>query len=222
MNRRPPAAAVWLLRTFGAGTTTDDLLGDLSEEYAAGRSAWWFWWQVLAAIPISITNEVRAHPVLTLRAIAIGWTAMFLLNIGGSFVQEVIEVNGYPWPRVDVPMYSPTAGVTMFIPINTWILIYAPVVAFVRIVLAAYLAGWLVGRLHVRHRVSAVLAFVGLLIAQSIYASSITPPRPADIWIIVAWPPFESRRWAFLLTPLVVSLLGGLRTRHLSPPVARE
>jgi hypothetical protein len=222
MSRRPPAVAAWLLRTFGAGSAIDDLLGDLSEEYAAGRTAWWFWWQVLAAIAISLIKEIRMHPVLTARAIGVGWLAMFLLNLGGSFVQEIIEVVGYPWPRVDVPMYSPTTGVTRFVPISTWILIYRPVVSFVRILLTAYLAGWLVGRVHSCHRKSAVLAFLGFLIVQTGYAYSVRPPRPADVAFIATWQFSAWVQWTVTLAPLLASLLGGIRTRHLSPPVARE
>ena len=197
MNRRPPATAAWLLRTFGTASTADDLLGDLSEEYAAGRSAWWFWWQVLAAIVIGVMNEVRAHPALTLRAIAVGWLAMFLLTVGLSFVQEVIEVR-------------------------MWFYFFGPIAWFVRGVLSGYLAGWLVGRAHSRHRVSAVLAFVGWLAAQTIYAYSITPPRPVDMDVIEIWTSSAWVRWAFSLAPMVAALLGGIRTPHLSPPVARE
>jgi hypothetical protein len=222
MNRRPPAFAAWLLCTFGAGSTTDDLLGDLTEEYAAGRSYLWFWWQVLAAIPISLMNEVRAHPVLTLRAIGIGWLAMFLLNVGGSFVQEVIEVSGYPYLRIEVPAYRMVSGVWMFvgmIPMNTWYYFYGPA-SFVRIIFAAYLAGWLVARCHSRLRSSAVLAFAVFVIVQTIYAYSVRPTLPPEVlrlWFSAGWV-----RWTHILAPLVALLLGGLRTRHLSPPVAHE
>jgi hypothetical protein len=55
----------WLLRN------NPDLLGDLLEERASGRSRAWLWRQVLIAVGRSIVDEARRHPVLTLRAAAL-------------------------------------------------------------------------------------------------------------------------------------------------------
>jgi len=58
MNRRtPPAFATLLLRRFGP--ENEALSGDLAEAYAAGKSAWWYWGQVLAVIGTDAYRVVR-------------------------------------------------------------------------------------------------------------------------------------------------------------------
>ena len=75
----------WLMRNNPA------LLGDLLEERARGRSRAWYWRQVAVAALRSTVDEVRLHPVLTLRAVAVAsaaylaaWTAS-LFGYAGLF-----------------------------------------------------------------------------------------------------------------------------------------
>lgn len=49
----PPAMATWLLQHFTLGKADEALAGDLLEELCSGRSAGWYWRQVLAAISVS-------------------------------------------------------------------------------------------------------------------------------------------------------------------------
>jgi hypothetical protein len=42
MKRRAPVVATWLLEQFGVSERNEPFIGDLFEEYSAGRSAWWF------------------------------------------------------------------------------------------------------------------------------------------------------------------------------------
>jgi len=74
---QPPSVPTWLLNGFGH--RNDTLTGDLIEEYSQGRSVAWYWWQVLVAIVVDFGKEVRAHKVLALRAIAVGWAALYVL-----------------------------------------------------------------------------------------------------------------------------------------------
>ena len=75
---QPPAGAIWLLNKFGPAN--DALKGDLVEEYGHGRSIAWFWRQVLVAIVVEFGTEIRAHKLLTLRAIITGWAVIYLLD----------------------------------------------------------------------------------------------------------------------------------------------
>jgi uncharacterized protein involved in exopolysaccharide biosynthesis len=52
-----PELAAWLLRTFGSGASIETLLGDLAEEYHAGRGRFWFWRQALVAIVVTFFAE---------------------------------------------------------------------------------------------------------------------------------------------------------------------
>ena len=89
---KPPALATWLLEHARSSTTDSVIAGDLQEEFHRGRSAAWYWRQVLLAIAAGYTNEVRAHRVLAARAILITWAANFGALMLGRFV--MIELFG--------------------------------------------------------------------------------------------------------------------------------
>lgn len=58
MNRlSPPRLAVMLLSRFGP--RDEVLAGDLVEEFESGRSRWWFWQQVLAAVASEARRQDR-------------------------------------------------------------------------------------------------------------------------------------------------------------------
>jgi hypothetical protein len=54
------------------------LLGDLHEERRRGRSIFWYWSQILAAIVIGSWRDVREHPLLALRAVMTGVVVLAL------------------------------------------------------------------------------------------------------------------------------------------------
>jgi hypothetical protein len=73
MNRKVPVFATWLLHRFGVQRQNEALMGDLAEEYRAGKSHMWYWWQTLVAIWVTVVRDVREHKLLALRAVAMGW-----------------------------------------------------------------------------------------------------------------------------------------------------
>ena len=110
----------WLLRN------NPDLLGDLLEERASGRSRAWYWRQVVVAVGRSIVDEGRRHPVLTLRAAALAsavyCVVLAITLFAGGFL------SGYIYP----PM-----------PESRWLF-----VIFLLEVVPALLAGWVLARTH--------------------------------------------------------------------------
>jgi hypothetical protein len=74
---KPPALATWLLEHARFSTTDGVIAGDLLEEFNRGRSAAWYWRQVLVAIFVGCTSEVSHHRVLAARAILITWAANY-------------------------------------------------------------------------------------------------------------------------------------------------
>lgn len=74
---KPPALATWLLEHIRFSTTDGVIAGDLMEQFNRGRSAAWYWRQVLLAIVVGCAREVRHHRVLALRAIVITWAVNF-------------------------------------------------------------------------------------------------------------------------------------------------
>ncbi len=134
-----PRVATWLLEHLQSGSRNDHITGDLMEAYQRGRSRAWYWKQALTAIIVSFYQEIMAHPVLALRAIAIGWTASwFLYDYGvrplAPLLRRFIVFSGYPF------------GPSMLIGF-----------ALSLLVLAA--SGWIVARSHRSHRIAMVLLF---------------------------------------------------------------
>jgi hypothetical protein len=58
----PPAIATWLLEHLTLGERNDALAGDLLEDFRSGRTAGWYWSQVLVAIALGWFRHALAHP----------------------------------------------------------------------------------------------------------------------------------------------------------------
>ena len=87
-----------LLESLVAGRTTEALLGDLIEQYQGGRSRTWYWGQVLQALVISASREVRNRKLQSVSAIIIGCaTALPLCHALTSLAARF--VGGYKASR---------------------------------------------------------------------------------------------------------------------------
>ena len=127
--RSSHAIATWLFERLGLDVA---LIGDLLEERERGRSAIWYWRQVLIAVWIGIWVAIREHKVLALRAVATGFAIEFL------FV--------FLWERLgpELAMFSIMQWMTQ-----------------VSITLLTQVAtGWVVARTHRAHQVPMVLVFL--------------------------------------------------------------
>jgi len=106
--KQPPALAIVLLNRLGP--REQSLVGDVFEEYDAGRSKAWFWRQVIAAIAYGAAREIRRVPGRTVVAVTVGWAvaaAVFLLGdriapwLAGFFwqwSQQAAYADGVWWP----------------------------------------------------------------------------------------------------------------------------
>ena len=152
MNRHePPKLAKWVLKHFGSAN--EALAGDLIEEYAQGRSAAWYWRQVLIAVLIGCVSQVRRHKLLTVTAVIVGWAARYI-----------------SWYAVNLPAYKLYAKVLADLGLhpssflwrqpNTHPLLLLPLVD-------GFLSGWLVARLHRTHRTAMVLAYLTTVLLYS-------------------------------------------------------
>lgn len=76
--RQPPRLATWVLQRFGYGRRMESLIGDLSEQYAAGKSARWYWRQTFTAIATGLVSAARRHgPSLALALVA-AWSVILV------------------------------------------------------------------------------------------------------------------------------------------------
>jgi hypothetical protein len=134
------AIAVWLFERLGLDAA---LAGDLSEEWARGRSTIWYWWQVLIAIWIGIWDAIFGHKVLALRAVATGCAVNAVwLFLWSKFLHLGLPVS----------------------PPGTKRLMMESVACLLLILLTQSLTGWIVARTHRAHAIPMVLVFMAWLV----------------------------------------------------------
>jgi hypothetical protein len=101
----PPATATWLLEHFSPGKRNEALAGDLLEEFQNGRTAGWYWSQVLGAVALGWFRESLAHPsVLFFAALwSIAAPSWYVLT---DKIQNDLAINGslsglpFPWSLI--------------------------------------------------------------------------------------------------------------------------
>src|SRR5262245_10100988 len=144
MKTKPPFIAAWLLDRFGADPQLDAIAGDLLEQYRLGRSRFWYWREVITAIIVGTWAQFREHPLMVLRAVAMGWLFAFLLSK---------TVWPYWTPLVvRYVIHAPLAWQYSLLEL----LIDGPALVAV---------GWIVARFGRRCRLAAVVAYVASVMA---------------------------------------------------------
>src|SRR5258708_23099521 len=78
--KKPPAVAMAILSYLG--DRADSIVGDLVEEYRAGRSRLWFWRQAVSAVAFGVIRQIRHHPARAAGAVVTGWTVDRHLHAG--------------------------------------------------------------------------------------------------------------------------------------------
>jgi hypothetical protein len=142
-SSQPPIVATWVLTHFG--NCNEVLAGDLVEEYRRGRTVAWYWRQVIVAILVGCSDEIRTHKLLTVRALITGWAALILSNY------------------LSVPLYRLYSRAIMALGLGPltlwWRHYYTYPVMFVPCI-GGFLCGWLVAHFHRTHRVAMVNMYV--------------------------------------------------------------
>jgi hypothetical protein len=78
-SSRPPALATKLLERLVSGPFAEALRGDLIEQYRQGRSASWFWRQVLIGVFSSVLRDIGSHKLFATGS-AVAGIAIYLLS----------------------------------------------------------------------------------------------------------------------------------------------
>ena len=138
--RSSHAIANWLFERLDLDVA---LTGDLLEERQRGRSAIWYWRQVLVAVWIAIWAAIRDHKLLTLRAVATGFATEFI------FI--------FLWYRY-VPDLRPFS-------LLQWI------TQAMAVLLTQTVTGWTVARTHRSHQVPMVFAFLVCFLFGYVYGN---------------------------------------------------
>ncbi len=100
----PPRLAVWLLEHLIPGERNDALAGDLLEEFRSGRSAAWYWRQVLSCVAITNTRVVKAHAGALLFAglwalLAPAWVPLTRLGMFPRLDHAILNL-AWPWSAI--------------------------------------------------------------------------------------------------------------------------
>jgi hypothetical protein len=188
---KPPALATWLLENFRSGSRNDHITGDLMEAYQSGCSRRWYWKQVLAAIIVSFYQEIKGHPVLALRAIAVGMGTWFIYRYGvaprllSPLVRRFLQPTGFP--------FSPWS--------LTWWTLSLTVNAA---------SGWIIARLHRPHRTGMVLVFATFSFIVHLQTLPYLWFDGANALNNTRFLPYFLNNLAALTLPSVAILFGGL------------
>jgi hypothetical protein len=86
----PPCLATWLLERLAPVEKRESLAGDLIEQHRNGRSASWYWRQTLTAILGGAAADIRAHKLLAVRAVMIGFAAMWAFSELARFSLQIL------------------------------------------------------------------------------------------------------------------------------------
>jgi hypothetical protein len=143
MTRVPPRLATFLLQRVGDVNPT--LVGDLAEEFAAGRSRRWYWRETLGAIAHAIVIGAWTHPAILVRAV-IAYGVFYVLG-------SVLFVVAMTY----LPALQHIVGVSTYLRL--------PLVALLRLPVGfafSVLAAWTVARFHPRVRVLATMIVIAV------------------------------------------------------------
>ena len=143
------------------------------------------------AIASSLFDEYRHHKLLTVRALIVGWTIIFLYFPANDFVLDVFEGLRIwsRWWRHD------------------WLFYF---VFACEAILACVTAGWTIGRLHRAHHVPMVLIFTSSLcgVAWTRAIISFTHHLPPHFLVFLL---------INILIPISVLIGGGVLRRPATP-----
>ena len=204
--KQPPRLGMVVLQRLGP--QNDALAGDLAEEYRAGRSLAWYWWQVLASVVVGATRQLWAQKWLGVQVVAayVGiqaflgyvWRFIWFRTPLSSQVQEFSDsVWGPSDPLVNAPyrLISTVAA----LPVMTC-------------------AGWVLAKLSDSQRGAALLlnsvVLVALNVPRVVFLTTMAIEKPAqwmNLYLHLAW----------LAVGIVGLLAGALMAGSQERPVAR-
>jgi hypothetical protein len=207
--REPPPLARTLLNRLGP--RDQSLVGDLYEEYAAGRSRTWLWRQVMASVAYGAVADIRRAPIRTSFAVASGWAVAAAVFLLGDRIADGPAGFFWHWNRHTAyvndiwwPFYIGALLVTY-----TGFALSAMVVAQVNrhrpAMLLAYVASTFT-----------VLAVAGMVLEIFVVRQVAVPlPHPLFYAVFTTLPFFWHS--GILLVPLAMLLSGTLAARYQRP-----
>jgi hypothetical protein len=178
--RQPPRPATWLLERLAGIADFDPLIGDLAEQFAQGRSRFWYWWQTVGVLGLELARILRRHGLSFAAAVLAGCALTQLWMLGSSHAFQPLyanlpQVGAHAWTAAALQRF---AGLQLNA-ISNSVLTYATV--------------WMVTRVHRAHQRAVLMVFVAALMA----------PRLPGIGRLLIDAVIHAR-FTFALVPLIV------------------
>jgi hypothetical protein len=142
---QPPRFGRLILERLGP--RNDSIVGDLTEEWHAGRSALWYWRQVVVAVAFQIVADARQHWTVVVRGVLTGLLVLYAL---GWIVTAVTAV--LTW----LMLLHPSGVILMQFQVGF-------LIQMANSFCGSVVAGWVIARLHDRHRAVVILSLVLIL-----------------------------------------------------------
>jgi hypothetical protein len=113
------AFATWMLEHLTFGSQNEALSGDLLEEFQHGRSAGWYWRQVVSAIGVQAFRKSRDYtfPLAFSAVWSLMYPAWWLLISRSRLTQLVVA----QWAAHDWPYSTGLKGISEIIPAITFV-----------------------------------------------------------------------------------------------------
>jgi hypothetical protein len=199
MGRRPPRLASFLLESLAPGN--EALQGDLEEEFSRGRSAAWYWRQVLAAVALQGPLAVRARGLVAAENFITGIVSLLLIGFYAVFVVNVTEWL-LRFEGVQVLARIPNA----LGPFNG--------LAFVLTFFLGLAAGRWIAKGHRSHRIASIITFGGAtMLCASAALKAVSIATDTGVFL----PEIFSQ--VGMTAPFVIGLIGGVSAAGIRPPI---
>ena len=192
-SSQPPAGATWLLERLNFGHRNDALIGDLVEQYGNGRSGAWYWRQALTAITVAFCQEIRAHKLLAVRAVATGWAVLYVYQVFVSAWLNGILTSLWQILPLAFQYRVPYEFVWWIIWLSVW---------------AA--SGWIVARLHRGHQTAMVLLFSASVLLWKLRMLPLTCTLVLDALGDSRLLRYLASQLAHIILPPLSTVVGGL------------
>jgi hypothetical protein len=202
--KKPPAGAMAVLSRLGDPNAS--IVGDILEDYQAGRSRVWLWWQVASAIVFVTLRGIRRQPLHALAAVVMGWTVLLLGFTFGDASADGLAKLLWNWDR------QTGYGTHIWWPFQ----ICATLVSYAGFAMSA----WIVGRVY-RTSPAMLLAFVASVVAVLAASALVLEilmrrgpvPVPHPLFYLVSVTLPYQWRTGFLFVPFLMLLSGSAGKR---------
>lgn len=199
MSRRPPRLASFLLESLAPGN--EALHGDLEEEFSRGRSAAWYWRQVLAAAALQGPLAVRARGLVAAENFITGIITLVLIGFYAVFVVNVTEWL-LRFDGVQVLARLPNA----LGPFNG--------LAFVITFFLGLAGGRWIAKGHHSHRIASIITFGGAtMLCAGAALKAVSIATDSGVFL----PEIFSQ--VGITAPFVIGLIGGVSAAGIRPPI---